>query len=93
MGRKRGFLIVALLAVLFTWQVSPFAAGEEETPRMTREQLKALLGSPDLIVIDVRLEGKSASKKIPAAVFEDPGKVDAWAANYPKGKKIVLYCS
>ena len=93
MGRKRGLLIVSLLAAVLTGSVMPFAWGGEEAPRMTREQLTALLGSPDLIVIDVRLEGKSAPKKIPGAVFEDPGKVDAWSANYPKGKKIVLYCS
>jgi hypothetical protein len=93
MGRQRGLLIVALLAVLLAGWGTPLASGGEEAPRMTKEQLKALLGSPDLIVIDVRLEGKSAPKKIPGAVFEDPGKADAWSANYPKGKKIVLYCS
>jgi len=93
MGRKRGLLIVALLAALFPLGMIPFAAAGEEAPRMAKEQLKTLLGSPDLIVIDVRLEGKSAPKKIAGAVFEDPGNVDLWSANYPKGKKIVLYCS
>jgi hypothetical protein len=93
MGRIRGLLFVALLAAVFTWQTTPFAAGGEEVPRMTKEQLKVLLGNPDLIVIDVRFEGKSATKKIAGAVIEDPGKVDVWAASYPKGKKIVLYCS
>ena len=93
MGRIRGLLVVALLAAVFPWQATPFAAGGEDAPRMTKGQLKALLGNPDLIVIDVRFEGKSATKKIAGAVIEDPGKVDGWAANYPKGKRIVLYCS
>ncbi|HEU5360757.1 MAG TPA: rhodanese-like sulfurtransferase, partial [Candidatus Deferrimicrobiaceae bacterium] len=52
--------------------MTAFAAGGEEAPRMTKEQLKGLLGNPDLIVIDVRWGGRNAPEKIPAAVFEDP---------------------
>lgn len=93
MGRKSGWLIATLLAAIFTWQMTAFAAGGEEAPRMTKEQLKGLLGNPDLIVIDVRWGGRNAPEKIPAAVFEDPGKAEVWSAKYPKEKTIVLYCS
>jgi rhodanese-related sulfurtransferase len=63
---------------------------------MTKEELKALLGNPDVIVIDVRVGASySASKwKIQGAVREDPrAEIEAWAKKYPKDKTIVLYCS
>lgn len=93
MKRKRDSLIVAVLAALFVWQPFGFAAGGEEVTRMTKEELKTLLGSPEVVVLDVRLGGENAPAKITGSVFEDPEKVAAWSSKYPKGKKIVLYCS
>jgi len=93
MERKRGLLVVVVLVALFTLGMKPFAAFGEEAPRMTKEELVPLLGKPSVIIIDVRFEGKNAPKRITGAVYEAPGEVDIWAANYPKGKKIVLYCS
>ncbi len=67
----------------------------EQVPRMSIEDLKARLGSPDLIILDVRLPGDwSASKtKIAGAIREDPGKFDRWRGKYPKDKTLVLYCA
>ena len=93
MARKRELLSVVVLAALFALGMAPLAAGGEEAPRMTKEELRPLLGKPGVIVIDVRFEGRNAPKRIAGAVFEAPGEVDVWSANYPKGKKIVLYCS
>jgi len=93
MKRILGVLIVPVLAGIFTWQAPGVAAERDDVPRMTKEELKSLLGSPDVVVLDVRFEGKNAPKKILGSVFESPEEVDVWSPKYPKGKKIVLYCS
>jgi rhodanese-related sulfurtransferase len=65
-------------------------------PRMTKEELKPLLGNPDVIIIDVRVgdEWKDAKSKIQGAVREDSEKdINTWANKYPKDKTIVFYCS
>ncbi|MBI5906121.1 MAG: hypothetical protein HZB86_11365 [Deltaproteobacteria bacterium] len=64
-----------------------------EAPRMTTMELSAALGSPDLAVIDVRVDAAAAETKIPGAAVENPRDVASWASKYPKGKTIVLYCS
>ena len=93
MGRKQGLFFLVVLAALVSWSVAGFGAGSDEVPRMKIEELKSLLGSPDVVVLDVRFEGKNAPKKILGSVFESPEEVDVWSPKYPKGKKIVLYCS
>lgn len=65
-------------------------------PRMTKEELKPLLGNPDVIIIDVRVEDewKEAKWKIQGAVREDAEKdLNTWANKYPKDKTLVFYCS
>jgi rhodanese-related sulfurtransferase len=81
------------MAALVTWSATGFTSGKEDIPRMKVEELKSLLGSPDVVVLDVRLGGEIAPKRILGSVFENPEKVDAWSSKYPKRKKIVLYCS
>lgn len=93
MGRKQVLLIVAFLAALFPWQAMGVVSGAEEIPRMTKEELKPLLGSPEVVVLDVRLDGGTAPTKIAGAVYENPDKVADWSFRYPKENRIVLYCS
>lgn len=62
-------------------------------PRMTKEELKALLSHPDLIIIDVRY-GRAwtgSDSKIQGAVREDPEGLKTWADKYSKDKTIVFY--
>ncbi len=93
MKRILGALIVVALAGIFTWQAPVIAAGGDDVPRMAKEELKTLLGSPEVVILDVRLGGGNAPRRITGSVFEDPEKVSDWAPKYPKDKKIVLYCS
>ena len=82
------FLWVAFLGCK-TLSLSP------EAPRMTKEELKGILGHADLVIIDVRF-GKAwtdSDIKIKGAVREDPGNVGSWANHYGKDKTLVLYCS
>jgi hypothetical protein len=65
-----------------------------EVPRITKEELRSLLGSPDVIIIDVRLDDqwKESKWKIQGAVREDPKKdMNTWADKYPKDKTLVFY--
>ena len=67
-----------------------------QVPRMNKEELKELLGNPDVIIIDVRQPGQwdESSIKIWGAQREDPGKeTESWAMKYQKDKTIVLYCT
>lgn len=83
---------IAFFAVfMVTWQLCN--AGENEL--MTKDELKSLLGNPDVIVLDVRTGGdyRSSPIKIQGALRENPIDVNNWAAKYSKDKTIVLYCS
>jgi rhodanese-related sulfurtransferase len=73
----------------------PAFAKSADVPRMTKEELKAMLNSPNLILIDVRTQRdwKESDLKIKGAVREDPGAVDPWANKYPKDKTLVFYCA
>ena len=60
---------------------------------MTKEELKAILGKPDLIIIDVRTgsDWTGSDLKIKGAVREDPENIGSWANNYSKNKTLVFY--
>ena len=66
-----------------------------DVPKMSKEELQAVLGNPDVIVIDVRSPGDWApsNTKIKGAIREDPPKVSSWMEKYPKDKTLVFYCS
>ena len=64
--------------------------------RISKEELKAMLGKPDVIIIDVRqpVDLATSTMMIKGAVREDPKQeVKSWVDKYPKDKTIVLYCA
>jgi rhodanese-related sulfurtransferase len=71
------------------------ASGPEIIPRMTKEQLKAKLGTSDFVIIDVRSahDWEERNTKIKGAIRENPSRFDFWVINYPKDKTIILYCA
>lgn len=71
------------------------AALAEDVPRMSTEELKGLLGDTDLTVLDVRTDWdwNQASEKIVGAQRAEPRTVQEWAGNYPKDRRLVLYCA
>jgi rhodanese-related sulfurtransferase len=83
-------LAVLLLIVAFIGQ-----ALAKEASRMTKEELKGLMGKPDVVIIDVRAKSdwEGSKEKIQGAVREDPKKVKDWAAKYPKDKTLIFYCA
>jgi rhodanese-related sulfurtransferase len=91
--RKR--LFVGALLIFLMPEVLATFAGSAEPPRMTKEELKAMFGNPDLFVIDVRTQRdwKESDLKIKGSVREDPRAVESWANKYPKDKTLVFYCA
>ena len=91
-GRNAAFgaLCLLLASVLFSSDVS--AAGP---PRITKEELKQRLGSPELVIVDLRSgrDWTGSERKIAGAVREEPNDVDGWEKRYAKDKPIVLYCA
>jgi len=71
------------------------AAPAAEAPRMEKDDLKNLLGNPEVMVIDVRsyTDWLLSGEKIQGAVRENYRDFEGWGAKYPKDKTIVLYCA
>ena len=92
MKRPSLLVLFALLAV-FVACTNIQSAGD--VPRITKEELKAKLGSSGLLLLDVRAAGdwENSGDKITGAVRKDPQTVDAWAETLPRDKEIILYCA
>jgi len=90
--------LILLIAISVVFAAAAFfatPAAAQDVKRMTIEELKGMLGNPDLVIVDVRRDGdwKSSKVKIKGAVREDQDKVDAWMNKYPKDKTLVFYCA
>jgi len=94
MLKKISFAALVLAAVLITGGIASRAAAADNH-RIGKDDLRRMLGNPDVVVIDVRTEKewKKSDRKIIGATWEDAEEVHAWADKYPKDKTIVLYCS
>jgi hypothetical protein len=93
---KRKWGVLAAVSSFIILAVLVKMAGAAEVPRMSKEELKSMLGNPDLVIIDVRLNSdwKKSKTKIQGASREDPGgDVKSWAEKYSKDKTLVLYCA
>jgi 3-mercaptopyruvate sulfurtransferase SseA len=91
---KKTFFI-AMLLIFLTVGLFAAIAKSADAPRMTKEELRAMVGKPDLVIIDVRREADwtGSDLKIKGAVREDPGAIQGWANKYPKDKTLVFYCA
>jgi rhodanese-related sulfurtransferase len=94
MSRKTVLTVaIAFLAAAWIFSAPGFAA--DEAPRIAKEEVKVLLNDPNVAILDARrgTDWKKSDKKIKGAVRVDPFDVGAWAGNYPKDKKIIVYCA
>lgn len=95
MTRKGTHILVFVTVCVLLGMLAITTPAVGEAPRMTIQKLKENLGSPDLIILDVRYGiGWSLSlQKIKGALREDPKKKTSdWADKYSTDKTIVLYC-
>ena len=91
--RKRLFISAVLVFLMVG--ILPTFATSADVPRMTKDELKAMLGNPDLVILDVRAkkDWKESDAKIQGSIREDPDSVKSWAGKYTKDKTFVLYCA
>ena len=68
-------------------------AGAATAPRITKEELKPMLGTSDVIVLDVRtgMDWKASEYKIKGAVRVNHTEVESLASRYGKDKVLVIY--
>jgi rhodanese-related sulfurtransferase len=85
-------ITVSLLMILLGCKTLVLSA---DAPRMTKEELKAMLDKPDLVILDVRYgkDWTESDMKIKGAIRVEPDDVKSWASKYPKDKTLVLYCA
>ncbi|MDH4233181.1 MAG: rhodanese-like domain-containing protein [Nitrospirota bacterium] len=93
--RNRARVIALLLPAVLLAVALLSPANALEAPRMPLEELKANLGNPGIIIIDVRAftDWLLTSQKIKGAVRENPRQLDTWIGKYAKDQTIVLYCA
>jgi len=99
---RRMALFVALLVVLAliaTGFVGTATRSEadltaDSVRKISIDGLKALLGKPDVVILDVRTahDWDDSKTKIKGAIRADYHDAASWVEKYPKDKTIVLYC-
>jgi hypothetical protein len=94
-GYMKKWVSVATVGILIVLIGCTTAQCAQEAPRISKDELKAKLGSPDVVLIDVRTgsDWEKSDEKITGAVRMDPAAVDTWAATLPMGREIILYCA
>jgi len=88
-------LLLATLSIFLMVAGCTIFDKSADAPRMTKDELKARLGNPDSLIIDVRYgnDWTDSDLKIKGAIREDPKAFDSWANKYPKDKTLVFYCA
>ena len=86
-----------IVTVSFTFVGLLFQASvvQGAVAKMTKEELRAKLGSPGVVIVDMRLgkDWKASEEKIKGAIRVEPEAVESLAAKYPKDTTLVLYCA
>ena len=64
-----------------------------EVTKISKEELKSILGNLDVIILDVDRGGnwEDRDRKILGAVRENPKKIESWMTKYSKNKTFILY--
>lgn len=85
--------ILILLVTVLLFSALPLTAAPP--PTISKEELKPLLGSPDLILLDVRTarDWNISEVKIPGAIRAPVEDMEEWITRCPKERTLVLYCA
>jgi hypothetical protein len=87
-------LAMFIIGIVFLCVVSPTLSADD-VPRMDKDELKALLDNPDVVIIDARTpsDWKKSENKIKGAHRLDQSNTESVETMYPKEKTIVVYCA
>jgi hypothetical protein len=85
--------LAAAVAMLLMAAPCVRAMAMSAVPLITKEDLRAKLDNPEVMVLDVRTgdDWKSAQYKIKGSVRLDPKTFSTWADTLPRDKTIVFY--
>ena len=88
---KRILLFVSMFVFVGSLAVSLAA----EAPRISKEELKALMESGDVVIMDARSKAgwEFSDHKIKGAIRTPLDTIDEWLESIPKDKTLVIYCS
>jgi rhodanese-related sulfurtransferase len=92
--RKAGFIVLAAFLFTVVAAALPAPSRAEEAPRISQKVTKALLGNPEVVIIDVRraADWEKSDAKIKGAVRETEKDI-SWAGKYAKDQFLILYCA
>ena len=96
MAGRRWAIILIMGLCLGALGREPIMTWAQDVPRMTKEEMKPMLGNPEVIILDVRSgwDWNGSKAKIQGAVREDPNqKAKTWAGKYSPDKTMILYCA
>ena len=85
--------ILALVVTLIVSGCANSPLADDAVQRINKEDVRARLGTPDLIILDTRTgsDWKDSDQIIQGALRADPREFSKWAEAYPKEATIVLY--
>jgi len=96
MSKMKGMPFWSWVIPLFLIMAFTGVSLAKDAPRISKEELKTLMGKANVVILDVRVKGdwEGSKEKIRGAVWEDPGKkTKDWADKYPKDRTLVFYCA
>ena len=95
MKRFAVWAIILCLTLAFSglWAIASQGNSADLSPRMSKEELKTLLGDPAVFVLDVRLAKhyRASQSKIQGAIWLEAKDVVQWSRVFLKDKTYVLY--
>ncbi|MBR9981727.1 MAG: hypothetical protein KFF50_11930 [Desulfatitalea sp.] len=92
---NRFVLTVFTVALLALFAAVSTAAHMDKVPRMSKETLKEMLHSPDVVILDIRIgiDWNASEFKIQGSERRDPRQLDTWKDQLDKEKTVVVYCA
>jgi hypothetical protein len=88
---KSKILFLGLLLAMGLWAAAAPVSASPEVKYIDAPTVKSMLGSPDVVVIDTSTGWWTYDQKIVGSIIH-PEPAREWAAQFPKDKKIILYC-
>jgi hypothetical protein len=94
-GMRNFFFLIWISMLLWEPGCAFLPDRDLKIPWMSQDELRAGLGNPDFLVVDVRKKSdwEASLRKIPGAFHEDYEQVKVWASKFPRDKTLVLYCA
>lgn len=95
MTRRTLWKFALVCSLVVTGALASVVLARGDVGLMTKEELRAQLGKPDVVVVDVRKgsDWRASEFKIKGAVRVEARQITSLAPRYDKGTTLVLYCA